>query len=75
MKKREPQKSLTVEEYEKKIPDCCVLRTAKEHCEILLWCWSLLGDEDVTECGRECEFHKEHDPELLERIMREAQQK
>jgi len=63
---------MTKEEYESLIPDCCTLRTVEEHMELLLLCWGIThGSVDKKhECGRECEFHRNHDPQLLEEILK-----
>lgn len=53
--------------YMARIPDCCRLRTWKAHKDIML-CWGLV-ERERSECGRECAFHKEHDPELLKKIL------
>jgi hypothetical protein len=61
----------TQEQYEANIPKCCVLQTYKEHCDHLMLCWSIVSGtlNANSECGKACEYHKEHDPELLRRIL------
>jgi len=65
--------NITEEFYEKHIPKCCKLKTVKEHKEQLMLCWGLLHDLEngvfAKECGRECEYHINHDPELLREIL------
>jgi len=75
---------LTEEIYQQCIPDCCSLRTVWEHNEYLMLCWGLANDIRASDdpaaarkrkCGRECEYHKNHDPVLLKSILAEATSK
>jgi len=70
--------NITEKFYEENIPKCCKLKTAKEHKEQLMLCWGLVYDLEngifEKECGRECECHINHDPELLKEILKKVQE-
>lgn len=67
---------ITEEYYETHIPKCCKLKTVKEHKEQLMICWGLVKDLEngieSKECGRECDLHINHDPDLLRKIFEKA---
>lgn len=45
-------------EYQAAIPDCCVLRTTKEHVDVIALCWGLtsaIAAKHEMHCGS-CEF-------------------
>jgi hypothetical protein len=62
---------LTEENYRANIPKCCDL-DFQGHKDMML-CWGLLSDleQDIirTECPVTCDCHKNHDPELLHKIL------
>lgn len=54
------QNSLTPEEYEKAIPECCSLKTYDEHADYLMLCWGLvsaINNNREMNCGI-CEYAK-----------------
>lgn len=69
--------NLTDEIYQAGIPNCCTLRTTQEHIDKIALCWGLVADIECghdtknNECGRECWYHRNHDPELLDRILKQ----
>lgn len=69
-------RNITEKYYAKHIPKCCRLKTVKEHKEFLMLCWGLVKDLEngikVRKCGKECEFHLDHDPLLLLKRLRTA---
>lgn len=53
---------ITQEEYQKSIPNCCKLKTYKQHAEELMLCWGLIHSIKVGKihnCGI-CEFSLEN---------------